>query len=350
MKYILWILFFVIGFSPMATSQEENLLIPNGDLQIGGTFLGAESASNPLVIFLSGSGAQDRDETILGFKPFKIIADHLAENGISSFRFDDRQVGESTGNLAEATIDDMTEDVQVIMDYFEENEAHTFNEFIVLGHSQGGMVAASTAEKDDRVKGVVFWATPTVPLKDVITDQIKTIQLALGKTESDLEATLEFQEKAYEAVRTDTGWDSLRADFKQLIETELAKLPEAQRGYITDVDAFANAQFDAQVRPINSPHMRSFLFYDTMRAMAKTNVPSLALFGEKDIQVSVDLNGTAYQFSCEENALNCTYKTFADANHLFQKAITGMPDEYGALPPEFVPGFLEEISGWIEGF
>ena len=329
-----------------AQSIEHEVIIPNNVLQIGGTLIASDSKS-PLVIMLSGSGAQDRDETILGFKPFKIIADSLIEAGISTFRLDDRGVGQSTGNLGASTIDDLTSDVQAIMDYFETSE-YGYSEFILLGHSQGGMVATSTAKVDERVTGVILWAAPTVELKDVISDQIRAIQLALGKTEADLVSTLEFQEKAYEAVRTGEGWDSLRTDFKKLIEAELEKLPPAQRAYINDVDAFANAQFEAQVRGINSPNMKSFLFYNSMQDLARTNIPSLAIYGGKDIQVSETLNASAYEFACDDYGLDCTLKTFPDANHLFQKANTGLPDEYGELPKEFVPGFVDTMVEWIK--
>ena len=332
--------------SNSAYAQAKDHIIPNGDVEIGGTLLTADDDSK-LVILLSGSGAQDRDETILGFKPFRIIADSLSKAGISTFRFDDRGIGASTGNLGESTIDDLTSDVQAIIDYFEAAE-FGYSEYILLGHSEGGMVAASAAKADERVSGVILWAAPAIELKDVITDQIKSIQMAMGKTEADLESTLIFQEKAYEAVRTNSGWDSLRADFKALIEFELAKLPKEQLAFINDVEAFADGQFNAQVKPINTPHMRSFLFFNTMRALAQTTVPSLAIYGGNDIQVSQELNGSAYKFACEDYGLDCTLKTFPDANHLFQKANTGMPDEYGELPKEFVPGFLEAISDWVK--
>jgi hypothetical protein len=333
-----------LTFAMAGFAQESEHSVTNKEVNIAGTLLEANTNEYPLVIFLTGSGGQDRDETIFGFKPFKIIAEHFAEQGISSFRFDDRQMGKSTGNLSEATLTDLAGDVQAIMDYFGED----YQSYILLGHSQGGMTAAAIARADERVSGLMLWATPTVPLKDVITDQIRIIQFAMGKTETDIQNTLEFQEMAYEAARTNEGWDGLRNAFKSLVETEIAKLPPAQQAYVTDVEAFANAQFEAQVKPIQSPHMRSYLHYDAMQDVIASEVPSIALFGGKDTQVTDALNGSAYKAACEANNLPCTYKLYPEANHLFQKAGTGLADEYASLPKEFVDGFLADLAEWIK--
>lgn len=125
---------------------------------------------------ITGSGAQDRDETILGFKPFRLIAEHLKEQGIASFRYDDREVGSSTGSFSEATLDVLADDVTAIMDYFQFQADELFDEFILLGHSQGGIVSIKTADKDDRVRAMVLMASTTVPLKDVINEQVIIMQ------------------------------------------------------------------------------------------------------------------------------------------------------------------------------
>ena len=100
-----------LTFAMAGFAQESEHSVTNKEVNIAGTLLEANTNEYPLVIFLTGSGGQDRDETIFGFKPFKIIAEHFAEQGISSFRFDDRQMGKSTGNLSEATLTDLAGDV-----------------------------------------------------------------------------------------------------------------------------------------------------------------------------------------------------------------------------------------------
>ena len=122
-----WVIgFLIVTFSSYAFKNLQNqepesidLVIQVGNVSIGGTLVipfNQKTAS--LVIMSSGSGPQDRDETLEGFKIFKVIADHLASKGIASFRYDDRGVGESTGDFVNSTIDDHSKDLEGIMDYF----------------------------------------------------------------------------------------------------------------------------------------------------------------------------------------------------------------------------------------
>lgn len=351
MKFIILNLGAILSFLAIITVQSnaQELIIPNGDLVIGGTLELPESheKGNPLVIMITGSGAQDRDETILGFKPFKLIAEHLKEEGIASFRYDDRQMGTSTGDFSSATLDDLANDVKAIMDYFQFQSETLFDEFILFGHSQGGIVSTRLAANDDRVTAMVLMASTMVPLKDVINEQVIIMQKAAGKTEDDIKPVLEFQELAYETARKNEGWEELKVEFQKLIEREVAKLPENQRQYIVDVEAFANAQFSTQVSPLQSAQMRSLLHYDPVDDLDGLEIPILAIFGGKDTQVTPVQNETVFVEVCENDRMNCTNINFPNANHLFQPANTGFATEYATLPKEFVDGFLEEISEWV---
>ncbi|MBO6795074.1 MAG: alpha/beta fold hydrolase [Balneolaceae bacterium] len=343
----------IVAFMAMINlhSTAQELIIPNGDLEIGGTLELPEShqKGDLLVIMITGSGAQDRDETILGFKPFKLIAEHLMEEGIASFRYDDRQMGTSTGDFSSATLDDLANDVKAIMDYFQFQSETVFDEFILFGHSQGGIVSTRLAANDDRITAMVLMASTMVPLKDVINEQVIIMQKAAGKTEDDIQPILEFQELAYETARKNEGWDELKVEYQKLIENEVAKLPENQRQYIVDVESFANAQFSAQVTPLQSAQMRSLLYYDPVDDLDGLEIPILALFGGKDTQVTPVQNETVFVEVCENDRMNCSNVNFPNANHLFQRANTGFVTEYAMLPKEFVDGFLEEISEWILG-
>ncbi|MEQ9309172.1 MAG: alpha/beta hydrolase [Balneolaceae bacterium] len=342
---IVFCVFFQASISLFA--QEKEIIIRNGEVEIGGTLFFPDSETDgTLVILISGSGPQDRDESIVGFKPFKVIAEHLVENGISSYRFDDRGVGKSTGVFNDATLQIMASDVGAIISHFKESSEHSYSEFILLGHSQGGMVGAKAATQNKDVTHLILMASPIVSLKDVISEQIVVMQKAIGKTDEDLEPTLAFQEKVYAAVRTDEGWDEVRENFKELINAELAKLPEAQQAYITDRNAFAEAQFTRSIDPIKTLQMRSLLFYDSGNDIESLNIPILGIFGGKDTQVTVKQNGRRLDEICSSKE-NCVSITFEDANHLFQKAQTGLPMEYATLSKEFVVGFLSSISSWI---
>lgn len=349
-KLLVLSLFMIPGLTFEVSSQD--LIITNRDLQIGGTLElpDGHEKGNPLVIMITGSGAQDRDETIFGFKPFQQIANHLKENGIASFRYDDREIGSSTGDFAASTLDDLSNDVDVIMDYFQFQAEEIFDDFILLGHSQGGVVSAKVAAKDDRVKGVILIASTTVPLKEVINEQVTLIQRAMGKSENDIEYILSFQEKAYETSRLNEGWDELKIEYQNGFEREVANLPAAQRQYIVDVEAFANTQFNTAVTPLRAPQMRSLLHHDPATDIDGLEIPILALFGGKDTQVAPSQNETVLVEICENDLMNCEIQNFADANHLFQKANSGFMNEYAMLPKEFVDGFLDSISDWVNAF
>ncbi|MEQ9266515.1 MAG: alpha/beta hydrolase [Balneolaceae bacterium] len=336
-------------FITMTTqAQTENVIIDNDGVPIGGTLqFPEEGTSNRLVIMISGSGAQDRDETILGFKPFQVIAEDLAKSGTASYRYDDRQVGESAGIFTEATLDILASDVDAIINYFNSEHSTTYDEFILLGHSQGGMVGTYAASRNELVSGLILMASPIVPLKDVIDSQITIMQKAMGKTDADIATTLEFQKEAYEAVRTNSGWDELKVSFQTLLEDEIAKLPLAQQQMITDMDAFAEAQFNQQVSPIRTPQMRSLMFYDAGNDLARLKIPVLGLFGGKDTQVPLDQNGTRFDEICKDKGGQCQNTTFSEANHLFQKANSGLAMEYASLAKEFIEGFTESINTWI---
>ena len=153
---------------------EADLIILADNIKIGGTLtIPTDLKTSSLVIMLSGSGAQDRDETLEGFKIMKVIAEHLASQGIASFRYDDRGVGESTGDFVNSTIEDHSKDLENILDYFKTNKEHPFTDFILFGHSQGGILAGKVAVRNESVKKVILMASPTVPLIGVVTYQVR---------------------------------------------------------------------------------------------------------------------------------------------------------------------------------
>lgn len=172
----------------------------------------------------------------------------------------------------------------------------------------------------------------------------------MGKSENDIEYILSFQEKAYETSRLNEGWDELKIEYQKLIEREVANLPAAQRQYIVDVEAFANTQFNTAVTPLRAPQMRSLLHHDPATDIDGLEIPILALFGGKDTQVTPSQNETVLVEICENDLMNCEIQNFADANHLFQKANSGFMNEYAMLPKEFVDGFLDSISDWVNAF
>src|SRR5699024_63839 len=155
--------------------QHKELIIKNDSIDIGGTLTWPENKETPqLVIMISGSGAQDRDESlpITDFKPFAALADSLTMAGIATFRYDDRGIGKSTGNFEDTTPDMLASDVEAIIHYFEYEADQHFDQIILLGHSQGGVVGGKVAAENKAVDKLILIASPGVTLKRVLREQV----------------------------------------------------------------------------------------------------------------------------------------------------------------------------------
>jgi len=343
-RRLLLLLLVTITFELYA--QEIN--IGPEQIQIGGTLeIPDELVSDALVVMISGSGAQNRDEDILGFRVFGQLAAQMADSGVASYRYDDRGVGGSAGVFSEASLDSLVLDVKRIMDHFEMTNEHRFERFVLLGHSQGGVVSMKAAAEDERVTGVILMASSMVPLKDVIDVQVVLAQKQQGKSDGAIDSLLQFQNQVYEAVRTDTGWTKLKDAYRGILEAEISNLPEAAQASITNMDLFTEAQFSRQVKPMRSAQMRSLLHYDPAEDLRSLAIPVLGIFGGKDTQVTLEQNQRVFQEVCEEADLNCEQVVLPDANHLFQSANTGSFMEYGQLPKAFTDGFVEAIDEWM---
>lgn len=348
MKILIYFIALMFALYGQAQTTED-LLITYQEDTIGGTLVLPGTADPvPLVILSSGSGAQDRDETINSFKPFKLMADTFQMHDIASFRYDDRGVGNSNGEFLEITIDDMSNDLLSIVDHLTAQYHDKFSRIYLLGHSQGGIVSASAAERDERISGLILMASPIFPLSEVINDQVTLIQGKMGKSKKQIERTLEFQDKAYKALEMDDGWEDLERDFIELFMSEIDALPEAQRNMIPNPEEMAKLQFSQQVLPMKTPQMKSLILHDPSRDLEKLDLPILALFGEKDTQVLAVKNRERLQSICAAHSLSCEIQTLESANHLFQKANTGMVTEYTSLQPAFLPGFMPALVQWIK--
>ncbi len=330
--------------------REIDLIIQADSLKIGGTLsVPTNLKTSSLVIMSSGSGDQDRDETLEGFKIFKVIADHLASKGIASFRYDDRGVGESTGNFVNSTIEDHAKDLEHIMEYFKSNKAHAFNDFILFGHSQGGILVGKVAVGNESVKKVVLMSAPAVPLVEVVTYQVrqeyKDTDLPKNLIESDVSA----HNKLMRAIEDNKNIDEAYQLFKETTESILLKKTSSRKDSIDSekIKQEAIAKADEFKIIYALPSLTSFLYYDPSKDYEQLKVPVLALFGGLDFQVPIHQNKDRMENALLKSGTDYHFVTFENANHFYQKAITGSRDEYATLEKKFVDNFLDEISNWI---
>lgn len=325
------------------THAEEEITIPKESQTITGTLAKPYSPSNnTLMILISGSGSQTRNSTVAGFDLFKEMAGQFAAQGIYTFRYDDRGIGGSDGE-PDATLSELSEDLEVIAEYFNEEEnGNSFDSIVFLGHSQGGLISMLTAA-DFTPVSLILLATPMLPGDQIITQQIRRISEEQGIAEDVVEQNLEFQNRVYEAARTGEGWDELEADIEERLRGQLNQLPESQRSTLGNMDRFIESQVSRQLDGAKSRWFKSFIETDPRQLLQNLDLPVLSVFGENDSQVLESANREAL----EEFGGNVTIITIPDANHLFQVSESGMPGEYGTLDKEFAPGLIDQIVEFL---
>lgn len=326
--------------------NEIDLIIQAKNIKIGGTLTVPDNQkTKSLVIMSSGSGPQDRDETLDGFKIFKKIANHFSSEGIATFRYDDRGVGKSTGDFTKSTLQDHSGDLKEIMDFFKSHKKYRFKDFILFGHSQGGIVTASSAVESKNVKKIVLMGAPSVPLIEVVLYQVRQEYISTTLDKSLIEEEVSAHNRLMRAIQDNKNLDKALKTFKECSKSILSQLkPNEPNAKIEKMATDKTNEFEIVYA---LPSLTSFLYYDPSMAYEKLEIPVLALFGGKDLQVTIEQNKDRMENALLKSQTNFHFLTFDDANHYFQKAKTGQREEYGTLEKKFVDGFLEEISTWI---
>tara|TARA_R110000868_G_scaffold20385_5_gene86332 strand:+ start:166 stop:1551 length:1386 start_codon:yes stop_codon:yes gene_type:complete len=333
---------------PEKPANETDLIIQNGDITIGGTLtLPDGKIKAPLLIMSSGSGAQNRDSEIYEFKIFSIIAQHLADNGIPSFRYDDRGVGKSTGNFGNATLDDLASDVEAIISHFKRSEKASFSGFAVLGHSQGGVVAGKVAAENKDVKQLILMGSTAPSLSEILRYQVEFAYSASPVEQTLVEKEIDAREQLMKAIAFDGDIATAKAGYTKAYTDVLNNLPDNEKSGIPDIDAMVNTQTEQLTQIYSSPQIKSLLFYVPTKDLENLQVPTLVLFGNKDTQVTISQNQAKIREALEKSGTDYEIKVFDNANHLFQKANTGLATEYPFLDKKFVDGFLNYISDWM---
>ena len=310
--------------------------------------LPATDGPHPVVVLIGGSGPQDRDQTIAGFKMFRALADYLTRNGVAVLRHDDRGVGGSTGALYESTVDNLAGDVLAAVEALKRHPRIDTRRIGLVGHGEGGIIASLVASHSDDVSYIVMTAGPGVRGEQLVRAQNRSVLRTLGASEETIRRESRFADRIFEAVRTDEGWDELRADLRESVLESMDYLPEEQRFGTIYIEEFLTTIVDPRLELWRSPWYASFLDFDPSSVLERLMVPVLAVFGELDYQVPAEMNAAAISRSLEKAGnRDFTVVTLAGANHLFQKAETGSYGEYSKLEKGFVPGFLGLIRDWL---
>ncbi|MCC9168733.1 alpha/beta hydrolase family protein [Pontibacter harenae] len=329
--------------------QEQEVTVENkaAGVTLAGTLtVPKNKGPHAAVILFTGSGAQDRDQTILGHKPFLVLADHLTRQGFAVLRLDDRGTGKSGGNFTTATTQDFTSDAQAAYNFLKSLKSINAKKIGLLGHSEGALVAAEVAARHSEVAFVVLMAGSAVPGTELLTAQNEAMLKAIGVPEAPLQKYLSLRQAQFKIAATETDVFKAAEQIRKLEQDVKASLSVQEQQQL----ALTPQSEQAIVAQLSSPWVRYFLSYDPAPTLQKLKMPVLAINGSKDLQVPASQNLPATERALKGGRnKSYTIKELPGLNHLFQTAKTGSPTEYGQIEETIAPVALETISTWMKG-
>jgi pimeloyl-ACP methyl ester carboxylesterase len=311
----------------------------NDDITLAGTLITPDGTGPfPTAVLISGSGGQDRDETLMGHKPFLVLADALARAGIATLRFDDRGVAESTGTPVGATTADLATDTLAAVEYLRSQPQ--IGVIGLIGHSEGGLIAPMVAAESPDVSFIVLLAGPGLAGAEVLGTQTEDLLRAEGMSEDGIAWRMRWNDTIIELAASEAATPEVAEQIRTLLTEAAADAPALYAGQVSA------ELIEQMTEAFTDPWMRYFLAYDPEPALARLDVPVLAMIGTLDLQVSAAANVPALQTALAPNP-DATVRELPGLNHLFQTATTGAVSEYGLIEETMSPAVPELISGWI---
>ncbi len=337
-----------VPVKPYPYKEEEVRFVNNKDGDtLAGTFTYPATGKNfPVVVFVTGSGPQNRDEELLGHKPFLIISDYLTRNGIATLRYDDRGIGKSTGNFSAATSLDFADDALAAVDYLKSRKEIDAARIGIIGHSEGGLIAPIAATRSKDVSFIILMAGPGETGEEIILQQSVLIMKADGAAEAEIQKTVAFSEKIFSIIKEGPDSSTAAGRINAEIKTFMASLPDSVKHKPENTET----ALKQQMQQVLSPWFRAFLVFNPREYLLKVTCPVLAINGSKDLQVPPKENLGEIRKALEAAGnKHFEIKELEGLNHLFQNAKTGSPNEYGAIEETIAPAALETILTFIKG-
>ncbi len=317
---------------PYPYVSEDVVFDGPGGIHLAGTLTRPQGEGPfPAAVLIAGSGPQNRDEAILGHRPFLVLADALTRQGIAVLRADKRGVGKSTGDYKTATSRDFAADAEAAIAYLKTVKAINPRKIGLVGHSEGGLIAPMVAAADPSVAFIVLMAGPALKGEDILLMQQRLIAQAMGVDPEKLELGITLNRKIFDAIAGAS--DSEDAQAKAVAILDAAGVPADKRpGMIANVTA---------------PWFRFFLTYDPIPALRQVKCPVLAIDGSLDLQVPPKEDLAAIKTALAHDR-DVTVTELPGLNHLFQTARNGSPAEYAQIEETIAPAVLALIGDWVK--
>ena len=307
---------------------------------IYGTLTLPETQPKGLVIFISGSGWQDRDETIFSHRPFAVIADTLTKAGFATYRYDDFP----QAIFRKSTTYDFADGVRLMLDSLLQRKDLQGIKVGLIGHSEGSLVASIVAADDPRIGFTIHLGGIAQPFDEIMLYQSEAIfRVSNELTEKEIENSLAINKHIYDIFKKSKNneeavtkisqyWDHLSS---QLTEEEKQKYNITPTGKLSMIQTFS------------SPWFYTLFHINPKKYLKKIKTPVLAISGEKDLQIEGIQTFIYMQQYLKNNPLN-EFHPMPGLNHLLQPCTTGSPDEYPLIETTVAPQVLEDIVRWMD--
>lgn len=335
--------------------REEEVIFENkkAGVRLSGTLtIPAEANGNgyPAVVLISGSGPQDRDETLFGHKPFAVIADHLTRRGMMVLRYDDRGTGKSTGNFSNSTSADFADDAAAAVQFVTARPEADKNSIGLIGHSEGGLIAPVVANENKDVDYIVLLAGPGVPIRTLMAEQNVAIMKSQG---IDVRAAEEYGKLYNEVIEVVSKKLTANEKEKEIIkiagEWERNQPQELLKLLGLGEENWQQKFAQEMIKETSGNWMQYFLNYDPKQALQNLKVKVLALNGDKDNQVVAKSNLAAIETALKKSkSPSFEISSLPGLNHLFQTCKFCTVAEYAGLEETFSPTALKAITKWLE--
>lgn len=315
------------------------LTLPDGD----GPF--------PAVVLITGSGAQDRDESIFGHKPFAVLADFLTRHGLIVLRVDDRGVGKSTGNFSTSTSADFAEDVNASLDFLKMQPKANKSKLGLIGHSEGGMIAPMVAVQRKDIEFIVLLAGPGEKIPKLLAEQNAALLKSAGINKDAVQSFETFYPSLMQSITVSKSVGEAKRQINQALDQWKKSTPKNYVLATTGIynDSSQKSYVENLTAVMYTPWFLYFLNYDPAPNLEKLKCKVLALNGEKDVQVIASSNLAGIQQALEKHGqAKFTVSEIPQLNHLFQTCNKCTLQEYAELEETFSPLALSIISDWIE--
>lgn len=327
--------------------QEEEVRFRNvpDQVELAGTLTIPETGEPfPAVILVSGSGLQNRNEEVMGHKPFLVIADYLTRSGIAVLRYDDRGFGGSTGDFTTATTEDFAEDASAALTFLREDPRIKPGETGIIGHSEGAMIAPMLAASDPEVAFIIMLAAPGLTGRETLNLQNEMLMKEYREDPEYINKVLRLNNDIYDIAAGEADDDKAAEKIRKAFDRFTSGMTSQEK----EEQGLTEFIVEKTIRDMLSPWMRYFLDLDIKQYLHKVQCPLLALYGSNDLQVDPAANIPPIERTLKESGnLHYRIEVLEGLNHLFQTSETGLPAEYGTIEETFAPEVLEMIREWV---